>query len=46
MLGLMALTMVGRLNTQFFPTVHIPTIFVTGPGRGASPETSSTAILT
>ncbi|MGJ3262472.1 MAG: efflux RND transporter permease subunit [Salinarimonas sp.] len=42
LLGLMAL---GRLNTQFFPTVQIPTIFVTVAWQGASPEDVSTAVL-
>lgn len=42
LLGLMALT---RLNTQFFPTVQIPTIFVTVAWQGASPEDVSTAVL-
>lgn len=42
LLGLMALT---RLNTQFFPTVQIPTIFVTVSWQGASPEDVSTAVL-
>ena len=31
LLGLLAL---GRLNTQFFPTVQIPTIFVTVAWQG------------
>lgn len=42
LMGLLALT---RLNTQFFPTVQIPTIFVTVAWQGASPEDVSTAVL-
>ncbi|MCC5979663.1 MAG: efflux RND transporter permease subunit [Salinarimonas sp.] len=42
LLGLLA---VSRLNTQFFPTVQIPTIFVTVAWQGASPDDISTGVL-
>jgi len=42
LLGLLAL---GRLNTQFFPTVQIPTIFVTVAWQGASPDDISSGVL-
>ncbi len=42
LLGLMALT---RLNTQFFPTVQVPTIVVGVTWQGASPDDISSGIL-
>lgn len=42
LMGFVALT---RLNTQFFPTVQVPTIFITVSWQGASPEDVSTAVL-
>ena len=42
LLGLLALS---RLNTQFFPTVQIPTIFVTVSWQGASPDDISAGVL-
>lgn len=42
LLGMLTLV---RLNTQFFPTVNIPTIFVTVAWQGASPDDISTAVL-
>jgi multidrug efflux pump subunit AcrB len=42
LLGLIA---VMRLNTQFFPTVQIPTVFITVAWQGASPDDISAAVL-
>lgn len=42
LIGFMALT---RLNTQFFPTVQVPTIVVGVAWQGASPDDISSGIL-